>query len=254
MRNRRSSPNTSLDGVSSPWTRCLRWAKSSAAARLQADHQRLRRLQPPVAVEQVAQAAAGQVLDDGVHGGPPADLLLAPVVHGGDVRVRQLGHRPHRRLELAPELRRLGDLRTHELDRDRAPDLGVGRRRRSACSRRPTPCARRGSDHRAHGRRDRAAPPPGFPGRSCAMAGCSGGHGLHRRRGRLSLGLSAVAARPCGGSAVPSGHNGHREHTVGRARRRRHRHRPRTAATQRPAPSHARGGSAWTRSCCWRAS
>ena len=67
------------------------------AARLQADHQRLRRVELAAAVEQVAQAAAGQVLDDGVHRRALADLLLAPVVDGGDVGVRQRRHRPHRR-------------------------------------------------------------------------------------------------------------------------------------------------------------
>ena len=170
-----------------------------AAAGLQPDHQGLRRLEPAAPVEEVAQAAAGEVLDDGVDRRALADLLLAPVVDGGDVGVRQLRHRAHRGDELAPELGRLGDLRAHQLDRDRPARSRCPRRRRSACWRRPTPSARRGSDRRAHARRDRVAPLPWVPARSCAAGRYGQGRGLHRRRRRLSLGPSTVAARPrCG--------------------------------------------------------
>ena len=51
-----------------------------AAAGLQPHHQRLRRVEIAAAVEQVAQAPAGEVLDDDVHRRALADLLLTPVV------------------------------------------------------------------------------------------------------------------------------------------------------------------------------
>ncbi len=60
-----------------------------ATARLQADHQRLRRREVAAAVEEVAQVSARQVLDDHVDGAATTDLLLAPVVHGGEVGVRE---------------------------------------------------------------------------------------------------------------------------------------------------------------------
>ena len=66
-----------------------------AAAGLQPDHQRLRRREVAAAVEEVAQVPAGQVLDDHVDGAAAADLLLAPVVDGGEVGVRDRRHLVH---------------------------------------------------------------------------------------------------------------------------------------------------------------
>ena len=124
IRSRRSSPKTSFDGSSSPCTRFLRWAKSSPCT------PRGRRPGPargelPAPVEQVAQAPAGEVLDHGVDRRALADLFFPPVVDGGEVGMRQLGHRPHRPDEAAPELLGLGDLRAHQLDGDGAVELEV---------------------------------------------------------------------------------------------------------------------------------
>ena len=62
---------------------------------LEADHQRLRRGEPDAAVEQRPQAAAAEVLGDDVR----SAVVVAPVVHGDDVRVVEGG----RRLRLGPE-------------------------------------------------------------------------------------------------------------------------------------------------------
>ena len=96
-----------------------------ATARLQPDHQRLRRREVPAAVEEVAQVSARQVLDDDVDGAATTDLLLAPVVHGGEVGVRQRRHLVHLLAEVAAERLRLGQLRPDQLDRHGAIELGV---------------------------------------------------------------------------------------------------------------------------------
>ena len=110
----------------------LAMGEVEAAARLQADHQGLRRGEVPAAVEEVAQVAARQVLDDHVDRAALADLLLAPVVHGGEVGVRDRGHLFHLLAEAAAERLRLRQLGPDQLDRDRAVELevvGVGDQR-----------------------------------------------------------------------------------------------------------------------------
>ena len=102
------------------------------AARLQTDHQRLRRREVAATVEEIAQIPARQVLADYVDGAPTTDLLLAPVVDGGDVGVRQRSHLVHLLAEVAAERLGLRQLRPHQLDRHGAIELvvvGVGDQR-----------------------------------------------------------------------------------------------------------------------------
>ncbi len=69
-------------------------------ARLETDHERLRGLEETSPVEEVAQAAAAEVLDHPEHRGLAVQLDLAPVEHLGDVRMRQR----HGDLDLAAEI------------------------------------------------------------------------------------------------------------------------------------------------------
>ncbi len=136
-------------------------------ARLQPDHQRLRRREVAAAVEEVAQVAPRQVLDDHVHGAATTDLLFAPVVDGREVGVRQRGHLIHLLAEVAAERLRLRQLRPHQLDRDRAVELdiaGVGDQRVGA-----------GGDRAQHlvAATDRAAVEPPAPGGGRRLVGWS---------------------------------------------------------------------------------
>ncbi|MEJ7719627.1 MAG: hypothetical protein WKF58_03950 [Ilumatobacteraceae bacterium] len=93
---------------------------------VEADDERLGGVEQAAPVEQIAKAATAEVLDRGEHRDPAADAVLAPVVHGGDVHVRQRRHRAHHLVEATLELGQLGDLRPDELQRDGSFQLDVG--------------------------------------------------------------------------------------------------------------------------------
>ena len=102
---------------------------------LQTDQQRLGGRQSATVVEQAPKAPACQVLAHQVRG----VFVLAPVVHGHDVRVGQPGRRPGLGLEAAEERAVARQRRVQELDRD-LPSQGrvVGEkdlRRRAAAER-----------------------------------------------------------------------------------------------------------------------
>ena len=122
-------------------------------ARLQPDHQRLRRRQVAAAVEEVAEVPAGEIFDDGIDRAATADLLLAPVVHRRQIGVRDRRHLVHLLAKRAAKRFRLRQFRSHEFDRHGAIELGVvsvGDQRVGAGA---TRCAAPGSDLRSYGRR-----------------------------------------------------------------------------------------------------
>ena len=92
-----------------------------ATGGLQADEEGLRRGQAVAGVEQGTQAAAGQVLADQVG----AVVVLAPVVHRHDVRMRQGCGRPGLGPEAALEGVVAGQGRVEDLDRHLAAEAGV---------------------------------------------------------------------------------------------------------------------------------
>ena len=103
----------------------LAMGEVESPAGLQPDHQRLRRREVPAAIEEVAQVPAGQVLDDHVDRAATTDLLLAPVVHGGKVGVRDRRHLVHLLAEAAAERLRFGQLGADQLDRHGTIELDV---------------------------------------------------------------------------------------------------------------------------------
>ena len=103
----------------------LAMGEVEAATGLQPDHQRLRWREVAAAVEQIAQVPTGEVLDDHVDRAAAADLLLAPVVHRGEIGVRDRCHLVHLLAEAAPEFLRLGEFWPDQLDRHGAVELDV---------------------------------------------------------------------------------------------------------------------------------
>jgi hypothetical protein len=97
------------------------------ATRFEAHDQRLRRLQEAPAVEQIAQAAATQVLDDPEHGRLAVELGPTPSEHAGDVGVRQGHRRVDVAAEVVPERRVQREFGTHDLEGDGDVVSGVGR-------------------------------------------------------------------------------------------------------------------------------
>ena len=97
------------------------------STRLEPDDERLPGLQQSAPIEQVAQAAAAERLDDPEDGRLAAQLDLAPVEHRGDVGVGQGVRDLGEAMELAQELGVLGVFGTHDLDRDLAVVLLVDR-------------------------------------------------------------------------------------------------------------------------------
>jgi hypothetical protein len=75
------------------------------------------------AVDQVAQAFPGDVLHHEVE----MPRRFAGGVHGDDVRMAQLGHRPRLEQEAVAERRRGGKVRADDLDRDRPVERDVAR-------------------------------------------------------------------------------------------------------------------------------
>ena len=86
------------------------------------DVERLARAQPGALVQQVPQGPAGHVLHGQVQGAPVGAL----VVHGDHVRVGKPGDRPGLGDEPPDEVLVAGELRMHDLQRDRAVEPSIG--------------------------------------------------------------------------------------------------------------------------------
>ena len=98
---------------------------SECTARFEANDQRLRRLEESATIEQVTQAAAAEVFHHPEHRGCAIEFDVAPVEHGGDVGMPECSGDLCTRAELPAEGLVLGQIRLHDLERDRLVRLNV---------------------------------------------------------------------------------------------------------------------------------